>query len=70
MLNKEQKIDIINSRILVIEGSIYHLDLGVLEEESKSTPSIEYINELNRQKSESLLSLAAINSTLQAVLSE
>jgi hypothetical protein len=70
MLTKEQKIDIIESRIIVIEGSIYHLDLGIIEEQAKTQPSDELINELGRQKSETLLSLAAMTNRLNIVLSE
>jgi hypothetical protein len=70
MLSKEQKIDIVQSRIAVIEGSIYHLDLGIVEESSKINPSDELIDELNRQKSEILLSLAAIENELSSVLSQ
>jgi hypothetical protein len=70
MLTKEQKIDIIESRIIVIEGSIYHLDLGIIEEQAKMQPSDELINELGRQKSETLLSLAAMTNKLNIVLSE
>lgn len=70
MLSKEAKIDIINSRIAVIEGTIYHLDLGIVEEQSKVAPSNEYINELNRERSENILALAAINGVLNTVSAE
>jgi hypothetical protein len=68
MLNNEQKLEIVNSRILVIDGTIYHLDLGIIEEQAKAVPAIDLINDLNNQRNESLLSLAVLESIRETLL--
>jgi len=70
MLKKEQKLDIIENRIIIIEGTIYNLELGIQEEEAKSSPSESYIQELNFLKSENLMSLEAMNNQLDIVSAE
>jgi hypothetical protein len=70
MLSKESKIEIIESRINIIEGVLYNLGLAIFEEESKSQPATDYLNELNREKNENTLSLLAMTNKLQVVLSE
>lgn len=69
MLNDEQKLEIVNSRILVIDGIIYHLDLGIIEEQAKAVPAIDLINDLNNQRNESLLALSALESVKESLLS-
>lgn len=70
MLKKEQKLDIIGNRIIIIEGTIYNLELAIQEEEAKSIPSESYIQELNFLKSENLMSLEAMNNQLDIVSAE
>ena len=70
MLSKESKIEIIESRINIIEGVLYNLDLAILEEESKLQPATDYLNELNREKNENILGLSAMTNRLEMVLSE
>jgi hypothetical protein len=70
MLNKEQKIQIIESRISILDGVLYNLDLAIIEEQAKAQPNSDYISQLTLEKSESLLSLAAMNDKLDLVLSE
>jgi len=70
MLSKEQKLDIVRSRINIIEGVLYNLDLAIIEEQAKSQPSTEYINEFNTQKNDNLLALEAMNDQLDLVLAE
>ena len=70
MLNKDQKVDILNSRINVIESYIYNVEISILEEESKDQPIQIVIDELNIQKSDHNLALLAVKSRLEAVLLE
>lgn len=70
MLSKESKVEIIESRINIIEGVLYNIDLAIFEEESKSQPVADYLNELNREKSENILALLAMTNKLEMVLSE
>lgn len=70
MLTKDQKLDILRSRVNVIEGVLYNLELSVIEEESKSQPSQQHLSELEILRSDNLLALDAINSRLEIVLSE
>jgi hypothetical protein len=69
MLNKQQKIEIIKSRISILEGVLYNLDLALIEEAAKTNPVAEYLNELNNEKSENNLALTAMNNELNIVLS-
>jgi hypothetical protein len=68
MLTKEQKIEIVRSRVAVIESSIYNIELSILQEESKSQPVQIIMDELNSQRSEELLSLAAVSALLEELL--
>ena len=70
MITKEQKLEMIRSKINIIEGVIYNLDLSVIEEESKTQPNAEYLNQLALEKSENVLALAAMNNKLNLVLAE
>jgi hypothetical protein len=70
MITKEQKIEIVKSKINIIEGVIYNLDLSILEEESKAQPNSEYIDRISFEKNENLLALAAMNNKLNLVLAE
>lgn len=69
MLNNEQKLEIVNSRMLVINGTMYHLELGIIEEQAKIEPSTDLINHLNAEKNESLLALSALESIKESLLS-
>lgn len=68
MLTKDQKIEIVRARIAVLEASIYNVETLLLEEQAKSQPIQIVIDELNSQKSEETLSLAAVNSRLEELL--
>jgi hypothetical protein len=68
MLTKDQKIEIVRARIAVLEASIYNIETLLLEEQAKSQPIQIVIDELNSQKSEETLSLAAVNSRLEELL--
>jgi hypothetical protein len=70
MITKEQKIEIVKSKINIIEGVLYNLDLSIIEEESKAQPNSDYLNQINFEKSENLLALAAMNNKLSLVLAE
>ena len=70
MITKEQKLEMIRSKINIIEGVIYNLDLSIAEEESKSQPNLEYLDQISFEKSENLLALAAMNNKLNLVLAE
>jgi hypothetical protein len=70
MITKEQKLEIVRSKINIIEGVIYNLDLSVIEEESKTQPNADYLNQLALEKSENVLALAAMNNQLSLVLAE
>lgn len=68
MLTKDQKIEIVRARIAVLEASIYNVETLLLEEQAKSQPIQIVIDELNSQKSEETLSLAAVNNRLEELL--
>lgn len=68
MLTKDQKIEVVRARISVLETSIYNIETLLLEEQAKSQPIQIVIDELNSQKSEETLSLAAVNSRLEELL--
>jgi hypothetical protein len=70
MLSKDQRLDIVNSRINILEGYIYNLELAILEEESKSQPIQLVIDELNTQKSDFALALEALSEKLSILLAE
>ena len=70
MITKEQKLEIVRSKINIIEGVIYNLDLSVIEEESKTQPNADYLNQLALEKRENVLALAAMNNQLSLVLAE
>ncbi len=68
MLTKDQKIEVVRARISVLETSIYNIETLLLEEQAKSQPIQIVIDELNSQKSEETLSLAAVNGRLEELL--
>jgi len=68
MLTKDQKIEIVRARVSVLEASIYNIETLLLEEQAKSQPIQIVIDELNSQKSEETLSLAAVNGRLEELL--
>ena len=68
MLTKDQKIEVVRARISVLETSIYNIETLLLEENAKSQPIQIVIDELNSQKSEETLSLAAVNGRLEELL--
>lgn len=65
MLTKDQKIEVVKARISVLETSIYNIETLLVEEHAKSQPIQIVIDELNSQKSEETLSLAAVNNRLE-----
>jgi hypothetical protein len=70
MLTKDQKKEIIESRINIIEGLIFNLDLAHVEEQAKSQPDMQHLNNIEIEKSDNLSALEAINNKLEVVLSE
>lgn len=70
MLTKDQKLEIVRSRINILEGYIYNIDLSIVEEESKSQPIQIVLDELNTQKADHLLALEAITNKLNILLAE
>ena len=69
MLTKDQKIEVVKARINVLETSIYNVEMLLIEEQAKSQPIQIVIDELISQKSEDTLSLGAMNSKLEELLS-
>lgn len=70
MLTKDQKLEIVKSRINILEGYIYNLDLSIIEEESKSQPIQIVMDDLNAQKSDYILALEAMTNKLDILLAE
>lgn len=70
MLSKEQKRYMVESRIIIIEGVIFNLDLSTLEEEAKSQPNQEHLSNIAIEKSDNLAVLEALSNKLEEVLSE
>jgi hypothetical protein len=68
MLTKDQKVEVVKSRINILQTSIYNIEMLLLEEQAKSQPIQIVIDELNLQKSEETLSLGAMNSKLEELL--
>lgn len=69
MLDKEQKEKIIRSRISIVEGVLYNIDLEIESEQVKSSPNMDFIEILVYQRNEETLSLAMLNEKLAKVLS-
>lgn len=70
MLTKDQKLEIVRSRINILEGYIYNLDLSIIEEESKSQPIQIVMDDLNAQKADYILALEAMTNKLDILLAE
>ena len=70
MLTKEQKKYMVESKINIIEGVIFNLDLSTLEEQAKSQPNLDHLNNIAIEKSDNLAALEAMVDKLQQVLSE
>jgi hypothetical protein len=70
MLTKEQKAYMVESKINILEGLLFNLELSTLEEQSKSQPNLEHLSNISLEKSENLLALEAMNNKLEEVLSE
>lgn len=70
MLTKDQKLEIVRSRINILEGYVYNLDLAIIEEESKSEPMQVVLDELNAQRTDHLMALEAITNKLNILLAE
>jgi hypothetical protein len=68
MLTKDQKIEVVRSRINILQTSIFNTEMLIIEEQAKSQPIQIVIDELNSQKSEETLSLGAMNSKLEELL--
>lgn len=70
MLSKEQKKYMVESKINIIEGVIFNLDLSTLEEQAKSQPNLEHLNNIAIEKGDNLAALEAMTNKLEEVLSE
>jgi hypothetical protein len=67
ILTKEEKAQIINSHIRSLEFNKYNLEIDIIQENAKETPSTETINSINTQKSEVSDQIAALTSELTKV---
>jgi hypothetical protein len=70
MISKEDKIQIINSKISILEGVIYNLDIELAAESAKSNPNNEHIQNVLSEKNDNLMALNAINQLLDIEVSE
>lgn len=70
MISKEDKIQIINSKISILEGVIYNLDIELAAESAKSNPNNEHIQNVLSEKNDNLMALNAINQILDIAVSE
>jgi hypothetical protein len=70
MISKEDKIQIINSKISILEGVIYNLDIELAAESAKSNPNNEHIQNVLSEKNDNLMALNAINQILDIEVSE
>ena len=70
MISKDDKIQIINSKISIIEGVIYNLDIELAAESAKSNPNDEHIQNVLSEKNDNLMALNAINQLLDIEVSE
>jgi|LauGreDrversion4_2_1035121.scaffolds.fasta_scaffold84903_2 hypothetical protein len=70
MISKDDKIQIINSKISILEGVIYNLDIELAAESAKSNPNNEHIQNVLSEKNDNLLALNAINQLLDIEVSE
>ena len=70
MISKEDKIEIINSKISILEGVIYNLDIELASESAKSNPNNEHIQNVLSEKNDNLMALNAINQLLDIEVSE
>jgi hypothetical protein len=70
MISKDDKIEIINSKISILEGVIYNLDIELAAESAKSNPNNEHIQNVLSEKNDNLMALNAINELLDIEVSE
>jgi hypothetical protein len=70
MLTKNQKIGLIESRILALEISIYQVGLSILEEESKDEVNQEALNQFLLEKIDFALRLEVMTNKLNTVTYE
>jgi len=70
MISKDDKIQIINSKISILEGVIYNLDIELAAESAKSNPNNEHIQNVLSEKNDNLMALDAINQLLDIEVSE
>jgi hypothetical protein len=70
MISKDDKIEIINSKISILEGVIYNLDIELAAESAKSNPNNEHIQNVLSEKNDNLMALNAINQLLDIEVSE
>jgi hypothetical protein len=70
MISKDDKIQIINSKISILEGVIYNLDIELAAESAKSNPDNQHIQNVLSEKNDNLMALNAINELLDIEVSE
>jgi hypothetical protein len=70
MLTKNQKIGLIESRMLALEISIYQVGLSILEEESKDEVNQEALNQFLLEKIDFALRLEVMTNKLNTVTYE
>jgi hypothetical protein len=70
MITKDDKIQIVNNKISILEGVIYNLDIEMAAESAKSNPNNEHIENLLSEKNDNLLALNAINEILDILVLE
>lgn len=66
-LSKEEKIQIINSHIRNLVYNNYNLEIDILQENAKSTPSSSSISSLQGQMSEISDQIAALDEEISRV---
>lgn len=67
VLTKEEKAQIINSHIRNLERSRYSLEIDIIQENARQSPSAETINLINAQKDEVSGQITALTSELAEV---
>jgi hypothetical protein len=70
MLTKNQKIGLIESRMMALEISIYQVGLSILEEESKDEVNQEALNQFLLEKIDFALRLEVMTNKLNTVTYE
>ena len=66
-LTKEDKVSIINSHIRTLTFNKYNLEIDILQENAKSTPSESAIANFEEQKTEVLGQITALQAELTKV---